>query len=251
MRILASLYFDHKYYKQVVMDSIVSGARSVSANTIQYNQKLGRITTVSMTRKPITAIDVKRYYVDGIKSYGYGHPETYSLGYTDGDIIAIRGGYILGTERHFKLPKYCKYAPEANPLQPERREVNAPSNHIGHQYDLDHVVEDSILATDAKAYSRVCATGGSYLNIMIELMNKTDNEIDVILGHGVHPTPGCSRADTSTPLEIDYNYSDTELAKIVFEEILSVNANSSPSSSSSSSGVAVESISPSKKMRYF
>ena len=101
--------FSHDYYKRVVTDGIVLAAKPVETNHIKFNELIGRHTTTKLKRRPMTAIDVKRYYENPFKSYGYGHPRSFELGYKVGDIISTKGGYILGTEHLIDIKDVRKF----------------------------------------------------------------------------------------------------------------------------------------------
>ena len=111
---------------------------------------------------------------------------------------------------------------------------------------MDNEIEEAVIACTPTQSINSMNSSSDGVNSSTQVNNNNNNNNDNNNNKNIcdNGTPGSSRVDTSTPLEIDYNYSDAELAKIVIEEILSGNANSS------SSGV-VESISPSKKMKYF
>ena len=113
--------FSHSYYKEVVINSIVSNAKRVETNHIRFNEKLGRHTTTKLSRRPMTAIDVKRFYVNPLESYGYQHPRSFELGYNIGDVVCTKGGYILGTEKLIDIHDMRKFDPSASEAWNVRR----------------------------------------------------------------------------------------------------------------------------------
>jgi len=95
--------FDHDYYRQVLVGELVRRTREVESKHIRFNKALGRMTTQKMRRRPITCIDVKRFYVDTYTSYAYHHPSTFQQGFQIEDITTTKGCYIKGTERVIDL----------------------------------------------------------------------------------------------------------------------------------------------------
>ena len=60
----------------------------------RFNKDAGTIATIKLSKKPISMIDNKRFWLDKDTSFAYGHPDIYKHGYLDHHIKASRGGYI-------------------------------------------------------------------------------------------------------------------------------------------------------------
>merc|ERR1711999_27814 len=92
-----------KVYTHEVFQEILHNADypipSVSANYIRRNREACGISTIRQSKTCLSLLDNKRFWVSVNQSYGFGHPETYDLGYKDTDIVAGSGSRIKALDQ--------------------------------------------------------------------------------------------------------------------------------------------------------
>ena len=89
-------YITHQTFKDVLFSENNFKPPTVTFHQFKFNEKLSTITTVTSTKQPLSLADNKRFYINNMVSYGFGHP--LNVNEKIGDIITIKGGVINGTE---------------------------------------------------------------------------------------------------------------------------------------------------------
>ena len=96
---LGEKVYNHEVFREILHNADYS-IPSVSANYIRRNKDECGVSTIRQSKTCLSLIDNKRYWVSLNQSYAFGHPETYKLGYKDGDIVAASGSRIKALDQY-------------------------------------------------------------------------------------------------------------------------------------------------------
>merc|ERR1712240_192995 len=96
---LGQKVYTHEVFRQILHNADYS-IPAVSANYIRRNKDKCGVSTIRQSKICLSLIDNKRWWVSLNQSYAFGHPETYKLGYKDGDIVAGSGSHIKALDQY-------------------------------------------------------------------------------------------------------------------------------------------------------
>ena len=132
---------------------------TVSFAKFRYDKNLGHMTTKKVTKRPLSLVENKRYYINALKSVAYGHKLSMPPygEYEIGHVRCVKGGYIKGTER------FLPYKNLQGTIQ-QNDAINEENNDIDEDNDIDSNYDD-----DDRMLERL-------LSIMSEDENEDENE---------------------------------------------------------------------------
>ena len=116
---LALQKFPHAVYKDLLKKFMFDSAEkpiSAELRNIRYSRLFQTNVNLYQTKIPLQFSDTKRFYLNKLYSIAYGHPLSYKLGYTDGNVISYTGGFVTGT-RHLIGPDTNSLADEPETIE--------------------------------------------------------------------------------------------------------------------------------------
>ena len=106
---LGEKIYTHDVFRKILNDAEYTIPK-VSANYIRRNKDCG-VSTIRETKTCLSLIDNKRFWSSLNQSYGFGHPETYKLGYKDSHIVAGSGSRIKILDEYDNRDFYDEFFP--------------------------------------------------------------------------------------------------------------------------------------------